>query len=64
MGDEVELAEYVLSSQAVYLVTAPGWPYLSLTERPGVMLVFDADSSWTAAEGMNSSAVYRLMTPN
>ncbi len=62
MGDEAELAAYVLSSPAAYLVTAPGWPYPLLTERPGVLLVFDADSPWTAAEGMNSSAVYRLTT--
>ncbi len=60
MSDEGALARYVLESDAGYLVTAPGWPYDGLTRRAGVEMLYSADSVWTAAEGMNSSKVYRL----
>ena len=60
LGDWDAIAEYVLASEARYLVTAPGWPYEALTGRADVTLMFSADSRWTAAAGLNSSAVYRL----
>ena len=60
MDDEATLAGYILAGRARYLVTAPGWPYQELTGRPEVTLLYSADSPWTAAEGLDSSAVYRL----
>jgi hypothetical protein len=60
LADPAALAEYVLSSEARYLVTAPGWPYKTLTERSDVMLAYSAESAETVAAGLNPSAVYRL----
>ncbi|MBN1316361.1 MAG: hypothetical protein JXA42_12875 [Anaerolineales bacterium] len=60
LGDERLLADMVLNSQANYLVTAPGWPYSSLTSRPDVQLLFQADSSLTRESGLNNSAIYSL----
>ena len=60
LGDPAVMGEYVLASEARYLVTAPGWMYEALTGRADVTLLFSADSPWTAAAGLNSSAVYRL----
>jgi hypothetical protein len=60
LGDSAALSEYVLASEARYLVTAPGWSYESLTERPDVRLMFSADSRWTVAEGLKTSSVYSL----
>lgn len=63
MADEEALADYVLSSPARYLVTAPGWPYEALVGRPDVVFLFSTRSPWTRAEGLNNSEVYRLPHP-
>lgn len=60
LGDESKLESMILQSQAHYLVTAPGWPFSSLTNRPDVILLFEADSAQTRASGLNNSAVYAL----
>lgn len=60
LGDEAAVADYVLESSARYLVSAPGWDYSEITDRPDVEMLFDADLKLTQDEGMSSSAVYRL----
>jgi hypothetical protein len=60
LNDPVRLSDYVLASGARYLVTAPGWRYEELTQLSDVLLLFRAESKWTAAAGLNSSAVYGL----
>lgn len=60
LGKEEELADYVLASEARYLVTAPGWRYGELTGRPDVTLLYSTGLEWTVEQGMNNSSVYRL----
>jgi hypothetical protein len=62
LGKEGELADYVLASEARYLVTAPGWRYGELTGRPDVILLYSTGLEWTVEQGMNNSSVYRLPT--
>lgn len=58
--NEEELAGYVLQKGADYLVTAPGWPYLSLTESDDAARLFTTNYGWTQAQGFNNMAVYTL----
>ena len=60
LGDENALADYVRTSGAGYLVTAPGWPYDALTEGDGVVLLYATDYAWTRQQGRNNMAVYGL----
>jgi hypothetical protein len=60
LGKEDELANYILASDARYLVTAPGWRYKELTGRPDVTLLYSTGLEWTVEQGMNNSSVYRL----
>ncbi len=60
MDDEAALTDYVLTSSARYLVTAPGWSYPALTDRPEVIALFSADVRLTRMAGLNNSTVYRL----
>lgn len=60
LHDEAALADYVLGSEARYLVSAPGWPYAQVVAAPGVEEVFNSRHAWTVAQGWNNTAVYRL----
>ncbi len=60
LADEVSLAAYVRASGADYLVTAPGWEYLPLTTDPQIRLVYSTDFAWTAVQGVNGTAVFKL----
>jgi hypothetical protein len=60
MGDERGLADYILASQARYLVTAPGWPYDLIINSPEVEMVYSSDFRWTVEKGMNNSTIYWL----
>ena len=60
LADEVTLAAYVRASDAAYLVTAPGWEYLTLTTDPEIHLLYSTDFAWTEAQGVNGTAVYKL----
>ncbi len=60
LDDEAALADYVRQSGADYLVTAPGWPYNSLTGAPDVTLLFETGYARTREQGANNMAVYQL----
>lgn len=60
LGNEAALADYVLSQPAEYLITAPGWPYRTLTDRPDVQLLFDTRYAWTRLQGLNNMTVFAL----
>lgn len=60
LENEADLAAYILASDARYLVSAPGWPYLRVVAAPGVEEVFNTNYAWTLDQGHNNTAVYRL----
>lgn len=60
LDDEAALAAYVLSSDADYLVTAPGWPYEEIINIPSVRLLYTTNFPWTQSQGLNNMAVYQL----
>lgn len=60
LADETALEQYVLQSDANYLVTAPGWPYTAVAHDPYVTLVFTTNFTLTQAAGLNNMTVYRL----
>ncbi len=63
LADETAVSEYVLSSEADYVVTAPGWLYTAVTESDTAVLVFATNFRLTQEQGMNNMAVYRLQNP-
>jgi hypothetical protein len=60
LADKEGMAAYVLESEADYLVTAPGWPYTSLTSSDQTDLLFSTDYAWTESQGFNNMEVYKL----
>jgi hypothetical protein len=60
LSNEAALAQYVLASDADYLVTAPGWPYTDITESDAAILLFTTNYEWTQLSGFNNMAVYAL----
>ncbi len=60
LADEGGLAAYVRASGAEYLVTAPGWDYVTLTTDPESTWLYSADFAWTEAQGVRGTAVYKL----
>jgi hypothetical protein len=60
LSNEAALAQYVLASDADYLVTAPGWPYTDVTESDAATLLFTTNYEWTQLSGINNMAVYKL----
>ena len=60
LADESGLAAYVRTSEADYLVTAPGWEYLALTASPDIHRLYSTDFEWTKGQGVNNTAVYKL----
>jgi hypothetical protein len=63
LKDEDALAQYILQSEAQYLVTAPGWPYSQIANQPTIMLRFTTDFVLTTEQGLNNMAVYQLRVP-
>ena len=61
LGDEPALADYVRRSGAGYLVTAPGWPYATLTVDEDALLLYTTDHAWTQQQGSNNMTVYSLI---
>jgi hypothetical protein len=63
LGNEREaaLADYVRQSEAVYLVTAPGWPYPELTADGRASLLYSSGYALTLEQNVNNMAVYRLV---
>lgn len=60
LTDGEALAQYVRDNEADFLVTAPGWPYDSLTSDAAVRLVYSSEYEWTREQGLNNVSVYRL----
>ena len=63
LPNEDALAQYILNSNAQYLVTAPGWPYDQITNQPGTRLRFSTDLAATTEQGLNNMAIYQLSVP-
>jgi hypothetical protein len=60
LADEQVISQYVLNSNADYLVTAPGWPYSRVAAAEKVVLSYSTDYEWTQEQGMNNMTVYKL----
>ena len=63
LESELALTQYILASEAQYLVTAPGWPYAQIANSPSTRLRFTTDFATTREQGLNNMAVYQLMVP-
>ena len=63
LNDEAAMADYILDSEAQYLVTAPGWPYTQIANHPSTLLRFTTDFAITQEQGLNNMAVYQLAVP-
>ena len=60
LSDDQAMADYILQSNADYLVTAPGWPYTLVTNVSDVTLQYQTGYLWTQEQGLNNMAVYQL----
>lgn len=60
LADTSAIGEYIISSDADYLVTAPGWPYEQVVIVDGVLPVYSTDYAWTLSQNTNNMTVYRL----
>ena len=63
LESESALTEYILKSEAQYLVTAPGWPYSQIADQPSTQLRFTTDFAITREQGLNNMTVYQLTVP-
>ena len=63
LESETALTNYILNSDAQYLVTAPGWPYTQIANQPSTQLRFTTDFAITREQGLNNMTVYRLSVP-
>jgi hypothetical protein len=63
LNNETALAQYILDSEAQYLVTAPGWPYVQIANHPSTLLRFTTDFAITREQGLNNMTVYQLLVP-
>lgn len=65
LADETAVSDYVLQSEADYLVTAPGWPYTAVANSEQAVQVFSTNFGLTQQEGINNMTVYQLQnSPN
>jgi hypothetical protein len=60
LADDEGMSRYVLTSDADYLVTAPGWPYKEVAETVGTQLLYSTNYDWSQAQGINNMMVYEL----
>ena len=60
LDDELAMTEYVLTNNAQYLVTAPGWPYASIVEMSQSQHIFSTEYQWTVENGQNNMTIYLL----
>ncbi len=63
LNNEAAMAEYIVDSEAQYLVTAPGWPYTQIANHPSTLLRFTTDFAITREQGLNNMTVYQLGVP-
>jgi len=59
MRDEARLTQFVLDSQAAYLVTFPSW-YPQMVADPHFDLVYQTDCAVTREKGGDNMAVYKI----
>ena len=60
LADPDALSDFVISSNADYLVTAPGWAYEQVVMADDVLLVYSTEYAWTLNRNTNNMTVYRL----
>ncbi|KAA3662684.1 MAG: hypothetical protein DWQ04_12765 [Chloroflexi bacterium] len=60
LDDELAMTTYILASNAQYLVTAPGWPYVSIVEMSRSQPIFSTEHQWTIENGQNNMTIYLL----
>jgi hypothetical protein len=60
LANENALGDYLLSSNANYLVTAPGWSYESITQSENMKHLYNTNFLWTREQGANNMSVYYL----
>ena len=60
LTDEAALADYLDTTGAELLVTAPGWPYTGIIQMRDAELQFTTGYVWTRERGLNNMAVYAL----
>ncbi len=63
LADEAQVAQYLLSSDADYLVTAPGWPYTAVADDDSSEWRYSTDFLLTQEAGLNNMTVYKLQRP-
>lgn len=60
LADETALAQFVLSSKADYLVTAPGWPYEEIIALGNLQPIYSTNYAWTRENGLNNMTIFLL----
>jgi hypothetical protein len=63
LENESALTQYILNSDARYLVTAPGWPYSQIANNATTKLRYTTNFFITREQGLNNMAVYQLRVP-
>ncbi len=61
LDDEPAMADYIFTSSAQYLVTAPGWPYDSVVKMSQSQHIFSTEHQWTVENGQNNMTIYLLL---
>lgn len=64
LADQNTLAEYLINSDATYLVTAPGWPYELITQSANTKQLYTTNFSWTLEQNINNMSIYSLENSN
>ncbi len=60
LADETAVSEYVVQSDADYLVTAPGWLYTAVTQPEISTFMFSTNFAVTQQQGLNNMAIFLL----
>jgi len=60
LDDEQAMTNYIITSKAEYLVTAPGWPYASIIKISQSQHIFSTKHQWTVENGQNNMTIYLL----
>jgi hypothetical protein len=60
LTNDNDLGNYLNSSDANYLVTAPGWPYDAITKTENAKLLYTTNYHWTLEQNVNNMSVYSL----
>ena len=60
IADDEAISHYILDSDADYLVTAPGWPYIDVAVAENVRMEYSTNYDWTREQGLNNMTVFLL----